>query len=826
MIGIVIVSHSAKVADGVKELAEQMVQGKVPMVTAGGIDDPDNPIGTDALKVHAAIESVYSSDGVLVLMDLGSALLSAETALDFLTAEQQANVYLCAAPLVEGTLAAAVQAAVGGTIQQVLHEAREALTAKIDQLESVEPEQAAALSLPSGKSQELQITIQNRLGLHARLAAKFVKTANKYRAEIWVSKAGKLSNAKSINQLATLGVRQGDTIIITAAGSDAKEALAALKTLVSDKFGEVDSSISPQTAPLISKAVSTTLQGELIGIPASPGIAIGPVFHYNPVLPEVIARKVSDVDAEWAKLQQAIVAAQQDIQKIQQQAATKVSASEAAIFEAHLLFLQDPALIESVKAQIYGLQLNAEAAWQQAIEAIAGDYRALDDEYLAGRAGDVLDVGQRVLRNLLAGELPSLEFEQPSILVAANLTPSDTARLDRKNVLAICTELGGATSHSAILARALGIPAIVGLNGAINDVPENQIIALDGTTGQLWLHPTQETLTRLESRRITWQKKQQRTRMTAQQSAATRDGRVIEIAANIGQPHDTAEALNFGAEGVGLFRTELLFINQDRAPNEDEQFEAYRQVAQAMGQRPVIIRALDVGGDKPLPYLKPGDEDNPFLGLRGIRFCLAYPDLFKTQLRAILRASPGHNLKLMFPMVGTLTELQAAKQILADVRQELKQANLAYDEPMEVGIMIEVPSAVIIADQLAAEVDFFSIGSNDLAQYVMAADRGNSRVTTLANAMHPAVLRHIQQTAQAAHAAGIWVGLCGELAGNDLAAPLLIGLGLDELSMSPPNIPAVKAAIKQVTVEQARQIAYQALRLESAEAVQRYLEQR
>jgi phosphocarrier protein FPr len=831
MIGIVIVSHSAKLAEGVKELADQMVQGQVPLAAAGGIDDPNNPIGTDATKVHAAIESVYSTDGVLVLMDLGSALLSAETALvEFLSPEQQAHVYLVAAPLVEGTLAAVVQAAAGGDIQQVRREAMEALAAKVNQLEpshAAKEAPAAAPVEPVTAAQTLPLTIQNRLGLHARPAANFVKTANRYQAEIRLSKGGKEANAKSINQVVTLGVRQGQAITITAAGPDAAEALAALKALADDNFGEIETPPSQPAGPAAITTVSTASStDELIGIPASPGIAIGPVYHYRPTLPEITARRVTDVASEWSKLRQAIIAAQQDIRQLHIRAAQNVGASEAAIFEAHLLFLEDPLLIEPAKARIFETQLNAEAAWQQAVETVAKDYQGLDNEYLASRAADVLDVGQRVLRKMVAGEPPSLDLEQPSILVATDLTPSDTARLDPAKVLGLCTELGGATSHSAILARALGLPAIVGLNGAIVAIPENQIIALDGTSGKLWLHPDQHTLAELEARRAAWQQERRRAKATAHHPATTQDGVSIEVAANIGRPHEALEALNFGAEGVGLFRTEFLFMAQDRAPTEEEQLQAYRQAAQAMAQRPVIIRTLDVGGDKPLPYLEPDHEDNPFLGLRGIRFCLAHADLFKTQLRAILRASPGHRFKLMFPMIGALAELRAAKQILAAVQMELQQANLAYDETMEVGIMIEIPSAVAIAGQLAAEVDFFSIGSNDLAQYVMAADRGNSSVAALANALHPAVLRHIRQTVQAAHAAGIWVGLCGELAGNELATPLLIGLGLDELSLSPPHIPAVKTAIRQLTLAQARQIADKALLLESAEAVQYYLEHR
>jgi phosphocarrier protein FPr len=328
----------------------------------------------------------------------------------------------------------------------------------------------------------------------------------------------------------------------------------------------------------------------------------------------------------------------------------------------------------------------------------------------------------------------------------------------------------------------------------------------------------------LAARRETWQRTQQQAKSEARQPASTRDGRVIEVVANIGGPYDARSALEFGAEGVGVFRTEFLFMDRAAAPGEEEQFEVYRQVAELMGPRPLIIRTLDVGGDKPLPYLELGPEQNPSLGWRGIRCCLDRPDIFRPQLRAIARAGAGYQVKLMFPMIGSLAELQAAKHVLAGVQAELRAAGLPFDEQMEVGMMIEVPSAVALADQLAAEVDFFSIGTNDLAQYVMAADRGNSRVAALADALHPAVLRLVEQTVRAAHKAGIWAGLCGELAGDPLAAPLLVGLDLDELSMNGPDIPGVKAAIRQVSLAQARQIAREALALASAAEVRAYLE--
>jgi phosphocarrier protein FPr len=433
-----------------------------------------------------------------------------------------------------------------------------------------------------------------------------------------------------------------------------------------------------------------------------------------------------------------------------------------------------------------------------------------------------------VLRQLMDVALPSLQIDEPSILVAPDLTPSDTARLDTDKVLGICTERGGATSHSAILARALGIPAVVGLGTLLDALQSDQMLALNGRTGQIWVDPDYETLATLEAQKQAWLGEQLQAKAMGQKEAVTQDGRRLEIAANIGGPNDVAVALEYGAESIGLFRTEFLFLGRSQAPDEAEQAAVYREAAAQMNGRSLIIRTLDIGGDKPLPYIDLGPEDNPFLGWRGIRFCLDHPEIFRPQLRAILRASVDDagersNVKIMFPMIGSLEELRAAKTMLEEVQADLREAEIPFDEEMEVGIMIEVPSAVAVADQLAAEVDFFSIGTNDLTQYVMAADRGNSRVATLAAALQPAVLRLVQQTVVAGHQADIWVGMCGELAGDALAAPVLVGLGLDELSMSAPSIPDVKSAIRDITQERAREIAIKALRLPSATAVQEFL---
>jgi phosphocarrier protein FPr len=464
-------------------------------------------------------------------------------------------------------------------------------------------------------------------------------------------------------------------------------------------------------------------------------------------------------------------------------------------------------------------------------------YRALDDPYLQERSADVLDVGQRVLRLLIgdmpaapgaiAGETPVLRLspvgylshkgETGAILVAAELTPSEVAQLDPTKVSGICTGKGSATSHSAILAKSLGIPAVFGVGAELSRIEDGTPLALDGGSGCLWACPDDAQVRELQAKLGGSATAGHKT--AALQPAITQDGRKVKVMANIFGVADAKIAAGAGAEGVGLLRSEFLYLERTQAPGEEEQLQVYEAIAEILGTRPLTVRTLDAGGDKPIPYLNLEQEANPFLGWRGIRFLLDCPDLLKTQLRAILRASAGHAIKVMFPTIASVREIRAAKEILAAAREQLRSAGIPFDEKMEVGIMVEVPAAVAVADRLAAEVDFFSIGTNDLSQYVMAADRTNAKVATLADAFEPAVLRMIQQTVQAAHSAGIWVGVCGELASHPEATPILLGLGVDELSVSAPAIPEVKAAISRLTVAEAEAIAGAVLQLDSAEAV-------
>ncbi|AFZ19393.1 phosphoenolpyruvate--protein phosphotransferase [Allocoleopsis franciscana] len=840
MVGIVIVSHSKKLADGVQELAQQMVQGAIRSAVAAGIDDPENPFGTDAMQIYQAIESVYTDEGVIVLMDLGSAILSAEMALEFLPEHQRDRVRLCEAPLVEGTLAAAVQAANGANIEQVLVEARGALTAKTAQLLGVRSEESPELNVGSCNlssqvqpstltgqaTQEIHLTVQNQMGLHARPAAKFVAIACRFQSQITVQNvtaSSQFVNGKSINQVITLGVHQGDEIAIAATGSDATAAIAALQRLVLSNFGEATSGALAAT-PV--PETLTTANSQLWGIPASPGIAIGPIVLYQPVVAEVTEHLGDNPHESWEQLQDAIATACQELQTLRHQVAEQVGEEEAAIFDAHLLCLSDPAIVEAARQRIFDYTLDAVSAWKVVVARTVRSYEALKDPYLKARAADVRDVGLRVLRLLTGVTSTPLDFTQPAILVATDLTPSETAHLNPHKVLGICTIAGGATSHSGILARSLGIPAVVGVDVELLSLEDGTLIALDGETGQVWVQPEDAELRDLQTKRDRQRYIQQEQRTAAQQPAVTQDGRLIQIVANIGGIADARVALANGAEGVGLLRSEFLYFDRESSPTEEEQVEQYEAIASMLSPRPLIIRTLDIGGDKPLSYLNLASEPNPFLGWRGIRFLLDSPDVLKTQLRAILRATHHYPIKVMFPMIACLREIRAAKEILATAQAELYRAGIPFNESMEVGMMVEVPAAVAMAEKLAAEVDFFSIGTNDLSQYVMASDRTNPKVATLADAFEPAVLRMIQQTIQAARQAGIGVGVCGELASLPLATPILVGLGVDELSMNPPSIGAIKAAVGRLSIEEAQAIARDVLQLDSSEAVREYVAQK
>jgi phosphotransferase system enzyme I (PtsI) len=553
---------------------------------------------------------------------------------------------------------------------------------------------------------------------------------------------------------------------------------------------------------------------KLVGIPASDGIAIGPIFIYRPAAPPVERRTGADPLTEMARLEAALTTASNDLQALKTKTEAEAGPAEAQIFEVHRMFLDDPAFAGAIKQIIEADQVNAEAALAQTAEALVAQFEALEDDYFRQRAADIKDVAWRLLRLLTGwGESSLANLPQPAIILAEDLTPSDTASVDRQMVLAFCTATGGRTSHTAILARSLGIPAVVGLGPGLLDLNGVERLIVDGNNGELWINPDAATVSAYQNRRQTQLQSQAQALGQAHQPAITTDGRQVEIAANIGSLADARQAIEMGAEGVGLLRTEFLFMQRDTLPGEDEQYQTLRAIADLFQQKPLLVRTLDIGGDKPLPYLDMPTEANPFLGRRAIRLSLAEPGMFQSQLRAILRAGHERNIKIMFPMIGSVSELRQCLDHLSRVRESLTAQNIPQAESPEVGIMVEIPSAALLADALAPLVDFFSIGTNDLAQYTLAADRTNPLVAPLADPLHPAVLRLIRQVIAAAHGHGKWVGMCGELAGNLLAIPVLLGLGLDEFSMTTSAIPSAKALIRTLSLPQAQQMADECLRL-------------
>ena len=830
MVGIVIVSHSDVLAEGVVRLAREMTGDALVLVAAGGMDEP-GVLGTDAERVRTGIETAMSPDGVLVLMDLGSALMSAELAVDLL-GETAGPVMLSEAPLVEGAVAAAVSAAGGATLAEVAAEARGALAMKAAQLGAGPPPadaDAEAVGAPSDHSVELQVA--NAIGLHARPAARFVSTARQYDAEVNVAKApdGTPVRATSLTNVVALGARPGDTLVVTASGPQAQAALEALRALADEGFGDglaapgttagtpAPTTTRPVAAPApAAPTVAPPQPGEVLtGVPAAAGVVHGAAHHLHSGLTEPPeAPSAVGADAERGRLGEAISGAREAIVRDRETLAARAGRGEAAILDAHLELLGDEAMLEPAHAAIAGGS-TAERAWYEAARGVADIYRGLEEPLLQERAIDVLDVGRRVL-TVLGGGPASAGSGGPQvagIVIAGELTPADAAALDPARVLGIATAHGTATAHAAILARALGLPAVVGLGERVMEIGDGTELLLDGEAGTVQVQPPAAVAQEAQERRRRATELARVARERAHETGATRDGTRIEVFANLGATAEAARAVELGAEGVGLLRTEFLFLDRAQLPDEDEQTQTLLDIARALDGRPLIVRTLDAGADKPLPALPMPPEANPFLGVRGIRLALARPEILETQFRAILRVAAEHPLRAMLPMIATAHEIVAARAVLGRAREAT-----GSDAPLELGIMVEIPAAAICAAELAQHADFFSIGTNDLSQYTMAAERGDERLAGLLTGPQPAVLRLIAATVTGAATRGRTVGVCGELAGDPAAALLLAGLGVTELSMAPALIPEAKAALRSVDMATLQRVASEALNAADAAA--------
>ncbi|WP_268797865.1 phosphoenolpyruvate--protein phosphotransferase [Pseudomonas huanghezhanensis] len=653
-----------------------------------------------------------------------------------------------------------------------------------------------------------RITLANAHGLHARPAKILAQLAKSFDGEVQVRivDAGETAvSAKSLSKLLSLGARRGQVLEFIAEPRVAGDALPALIAAVREGLGEEVEPLPTVAQPTpVAAAVTKTLTAPADGsqiqaVAASPGIAMGPAHvHVLPVLdyPQMGESQLVEQD----RLQSALVQVRQDIERLIERSKAKAIRE---IFITHQEMLDDPELVDEVAARLKKGE-SAAAAWMNVIDAAARQQEQLQDALLAERAADLRDVGRRVLAQMCGVE-DLVEPEQPYILVMDEVGPSDVARLDPARVAGILTARGGATAHSAIVARALGIPALVGAGDAVLLIKSGTQLLIDGQRGRLNVAPDEATVQRAIQERDTRDKRLQAAAALRMEPAITRDGHAVEVFANIGDSAGTPAAVEQGAEGIGLLRTELLFMAHSEAPNEATQEAEYRRVLDDLQGRPLVVRTLDVGGDKPLPYWPIDKEENPFLGVRGIRLTLQRPDVMESQLRALLRAADNRPLRIMFPMVGTVEEWRQARDMTERLRLEIPVADL------QLGIMIEVPSAALLAPVLAREVDFFSVGTNDLTQYTLAIDRGHPTLSAQADGLHPAVLQLIDITVRAAHAHGKWVGVCGELAADPAAVPILVGLGVDELSVSARSIGEVKACVRELNLMGAKQLAQAAL---------------
>ncbi|MGV3243659.1 phosphoenolpyruvate--protein phosphotransferase [Staphylococcus sp. 11261D007BR] len=556
------------------------------------------------------------------------------------------------------------------------------------------------------------------------------------------------------------------------------------------------------------------------GIAASDGVAIAKAYLL--VEPDLSYEKetTDNPDAEVKKFNEAIQQSKIELTKIRNNAETQLGPDKAAIFDAHLLVLDDPELIQPIESKITEDQASAPHALTEITQNFITIFESMDNEYMKERAADIRDVSKRVLAHLLDVELPNPSIVDESVIIVGNdLTPSDTAQLNKQYVQGFVTNIGGRTSHSAIMSRSLEIPAVVGTKKITDAVQQGDMLIVDGLTGDVIINPSEDEVRAYQHKRETFFEDREALKQLRDEPSKTKDGKTVELAANIGTPEDLTGVKDNGAEGIGLYRTEFLYMGRDSMPTEDEQFEAYKKVLESMDGKRVVVRTLDIGGDKSLPYLNLPEEMNPFLGYRAIRLCLDQPDIFRPQLRALLRASAYGKLNIMFPMVATVQEFRDAKALLMEEKTKLQNEGVDVSEDIELGIMVEIPATAALADIFAKEVDFFSIGTNDLIQYTMAADRMSERVSYLYQPYNPSILRLIKQVIEASHKEGKWTGMCGEMAGDETAIPLLLGLGLDEFSMSATSVLKARRLLKGLSSTEMTQLAEKAIQCATVEEV-------
>jgi phosphoenolpyruvate-protein phosphotransferase/dihydroxyacetone kinase phosphotransfer subunit len=807
-VGLVVVSHSRALARATVALAAEMLHGRpLKIEVAAGLDD--TTFGTDAVGIMEAIERADGPEGVVVLMDLGSAVLSAELALDLLRDPSvRDRVTLSPAPIVEGLIVAAVAAAGGASRAEVAAEARDALMGKAAHLST--PAQGAVPDPGDLGAEEIVgvFSVDNPHGLHARPAARLVSEVRALDASVQLRNlttgAGPVP-AGSLSRVATLAALRGHEVEVRASGPQAQEAVEHLLTLARRRFDETLEAVAEPPAP-----IRTAPRGG--PLPASPGIAIGPVRRLTAVPVEVDRHSAGEPAAEWRRIVESVAAVRREIEHVRVLTAREVGAEQASIFDAHLSLLTDAEMLADIKARV-GAGIGAVAAWAGCLADVEREWANLPDPYLRERAADVHAVGDQVLR-ALTGEA-ARQMTAKGVLVASDLTPAETAALDLGLVTGVVLAHGSPTSHAAILARARDIPVVVAAGPEVLSIPEGSTVVLDGGSGELHVDPSPELLR--EYRRRATEVAAQRVRQLAlaEEPAVSRDGTPVVVAANLGSVTDARAALAAGADCAGLVRTEFLFLDRSAAPDIEEQQSVYGAIAEAMAGRRITLRTLDVGGDKPLAYLPMPPEANPFLGRRGIRLSLDHRDLLRDQMAAICHTARRFPTSIMIPMVSTPGELIEARQVLTEAA-----GPSGLPPGLQIGTMIEVPSAALKIEAFLPYVDFVSIGTNDLTQYALAAERGNGAVAALSDALDPGVLLLIDHVCRAARGR-VDVAVCGEAASDELAVPVLVGLGVRELSVSPSAVPRVKAAVRELDLAGCAALAQKALTLAGADDVRK-----
>ena len=835
MVSLVLVSHSRALAEALIPLVRQMASDEVEIAVAAGTGEEDADFGTNAVAILEAIESVDSSDGILILGDVGSALLSTDTALDLLSEEVRARTRISPAPLVEGALTAAVQASMGSDLETVAAEARRALDQKQqhigDDEEASQPPPRARQANGGQSAATLEVELANPHGLHARPAAQLVRTAAQFDATLTVENLTRNQGpvpAESISAVSTLGAVQGHRLRVSAQGPEAEPALQAVQALVESHFDEKEDEEESAVGPVASMEPYSPVQtaedldapsaagaGDVRGVGIHPGVAVGPAIRFEMTLPELPEETDDDPEQAWSALKEALdtVRAQ-----LEEQAASGTAA--AGILDAQALLLDDPELRKAARNGVFENRKSAARAWTDTVDQLAERYEAVEDDYLQARAEDVRDVGRRIALELIGetADAPVLP-DEPSVLVATHLPPSIVPQLDPERIIGVVCAGGSPTAHNAILLRGQDIPTVFGAGSAVERISEGMNVGLDGGTGQVWINPPSSIIDRLEEKQVERTHQAAADRIDAHAPARMTDGTLVSVDANVSRPDDAEAATENGADGVGLLRTEFLFTDVEAAPSEQAQVDALARVARAMDDRPMTIRVLDAGGDKPLDYLSFPREQNPFLGLRGIRVLLRHRALFHTQLRAILRVAAEHPIRLLLPMIATVDEVHQAQEVLDGARSSLEADGLDPTSSLPFGIMVETPASALSVAQFVPHVDFFSIGTNDLTQYVMAADREHAALRGFSDALHPAVLRLMRQATRAAGDCS--VSVCGEIAADPLAVPLLLGIGIDRLSIRPVSIPSVKALIRSLSREDVETLADKALAASTAEEVRR-----